>query len=212
MRGNGLPDHGNLREFVDVRVFGKVTLVRADDSGQGFLHSGDVSCFRPHQHWFRHASGDIVHLQFLIEWIEKGAGNRFNGIYTIQIPDEFLIAVSKQEFREGHRINLHEVNLTHRERRGFRQGDAQQRAGAGNMELRGILAEILHRIDNFGAVLNLVEDNKSLFWFNFLAASHHQILQDTIDILGGFKELFIFFVLIKVKVSGIFIIASAELF
>ena len=92
----------------------------------------------------------------------------------------FFVAVGKQKFRESHRINLHKVGLAYRERRWLRQSNPQQRTGAGNVILRCILTEILHRIDNFRAVLYLVEDNKSLFRHNFLTTGQYQILQDAV--------------------------------
>ena len=76
----------------------------------------------------------------------------------------------------------------------------------------GVLAEVFHGIDDLGAVLHLVKNDERLFGQNLIAAGQHQILQNPIHILGSFKELFIFFVFIKVEISGIFILASAELF
>ena len=80
------------------------------------------------------------------------------------------------------------------------------------MILRRILAEILHGVDDLGAVLYLIEDDECLFRYNLLTAGQHQILQNPIYILGGFKELLIFLIFIKVKIGGIFIIASAKFF
>ena len=44
------------------------------------------------------------------------------------------------------------------------------------------------------------------------SACQHQILQNTIHTLVGFKKLFIFFIFSKVKIRSIFAIAFAELF
>ena len=97
------------------------------------MHGGDIPCLRPHEHRFRHASGDIVHLQFFIERIEKGIGNRLDGIHAFQELHKVFVAIGKQKFCEGHRVNLQEVDLAHRERGWFCQGNAQQRTGAGDM-------------------------------------------------------------------------------
>ena len=193
-------------------MLGKVTFVGTNNPRQGFLHGGDIPCLRPHEHRFRHASGDIVHLQFFIERIEKGIGNRLDGIHAFQELHKVFVAIGKQKFCEGHRVNLQEVDLAHRERGWFCQGNAQQRTGAGDMILRSVLAEILHGVDNLRAVLHLVKNDKCLFRDNLLPTGQHQILQDAVNILGGFKELFIFFVFVKVKIGSIFIITSAEFF
>ena len=74
-----------------------------------------------------------------------------------------------------------------------------------------VLAEIFHGVNNFGAVLHLIKDNESLFRYYLLTACQHQILQNTVNIFCSFKELLVFFVLVKVEIGGIFIIASAEL-
>lgn len=80
------------------------------------------------------------------------------------------------------------------------------------MILWGVLAEILHGIDDLGAVLHLVKDDQGLFRNDFLPTGQHQILQDAVNILGGFKELLVFLVFVKVKIGGIFIVAPAEFF
>lgn len=84
--------------------------------------------------------------------------------------------------------------------------------GTCNMILRRILTEIFHGVNHFGAVLHLFKNDKSLFGQELLTACQHQILQNPIRILRGFKKLFVFFVLIEVEVGCIFIIASAKLF
>ncbi len=157
-------------------VLGKITLISADDPGQGFLHSRNVPCFRPHKHRFRHTACNIVHLQFLIERIEKGIRNRLYDIYALQIPGQIFVAVGEQKFHEGHRIDLHEVDLAHRKGGWLRQGNPQQRTGTGNVILGSILTEILHGVDNLGAVLYLIKDNERLFRHNFLATGQHEIL------------------------------------
>ena len=176
LRRYRLPDHRDLWELTDIGVLGKVTLVGTDNPRQGFLHGGDIPCFRPHEHRFRHAAGDIVHLQFFIERIEKGIGNRLDGIYALQILGQIFVAIGKQKFCESHRVNLHEVDLAHRERGWFCQGNAQQRTGAGDMILRSVLAEILHGVDNLRAVLHLVKDDEGLFWQYLLTACQHKVL------------------------------------
>ena len=80
------------------------------------------------------------------------------------------------------------------------------------MIVAGILAEVFHGVDDLGAILHLVKNVQGLFWQDFLPAGQHQILQDTVNVLGGFKELLVFLVFVKVKIGGIFIIASAEFF
>ena len=169
----GFPDHRDLREFTDVGVLGKVTFISADDSGQSFLHSRDVSCFCPHEHWFGHTACDIVHLQFLIKRIEKGIRNWLNGIHILQVSGEIFVAVGRQKFHKSHRINLHKVHFAYREGRRLRQSNSQQRTGAGNVILRSILEEILYGVDNFRAVLYFVKDNERLFWHDLLAAGQH---------------------------------------
>lgn len=64
----------------------------------------------------------------------------------------------------------------------------------------------------FGQSWYLVKNNERLFRYDFLAADEHQILQNTAGILGGFKELFVFLMLVKIEVGNIFIVTSAELF
>ena len=173
---DGLPDHRDLWELTDIGMLGKVSLISTDNAGQGFLHGGDIPCFRPHQHRFRHATGDIVHLQFLVERIEKGVGDWLNGIHALQIHGKVFVAVGKQKFREGHRVNLHEVDLAHRERGRFCQCNTQQRTGTGNVIPRSILAKILHGVDHLGAILHLVKNDERLFRYNLLTAGQHQIL------------------------------------
>lgn len=95
---------------------------------------------------------------------------------------------------------------------GFASAMPSQRTGTGNMILWGVLAEILHGIDDLGAVLHLVKDDQGLFRNDFLPTGQHQILQDAVNILGGFKELLVFLVFVKVKIGGIFIVAPAEFF
>ena len=80
------------------------------------------------------------------------------------------------------------------------------------MVLRCVLTEILHGVDDLRAVLHLVKDDKGLFRRNLLTAGQHQVLQNAIYIFRSLKELLVFFVFIKVKIGGIFIIASAEFF
>ena len=210
LRRDGLPDHRDFRELADVGMLCKVTLIGTDDSGQSFLHGSNITGFCPHQNRFWHTTGDIVHLQFLIQRIEEGIGDRLDGINAFQICCKILIAVGDQEFREGHRIDLHKVDLTDGEGGGLRQGDTQQRTGAGNVILRCVLAEILHRVDDLRAVLHLIENDEGLFWQDLLAAGQHQILQDAVNILRGFEELLVLLVLVKVEVGGILIVASAE--
>jgi hypothetical protein len=69
-------------------------------------------------------------------------------------------------------------------------------------------------LDNNGemAIDTLIEDNQGFFRHDFLTACQHKVLQNPVHILGCFKKLLIFFIFIKVKVSCIFITASAELF
>ena len=212
LRRNGLPDHRYLRELAYIGMLCKVTFIGADNSGQGLLHSGNITGFRPHQHRFRHPASHIVHLQLLIQRIEKRIGNRFNGIHTFQICSKVFITIGNQKFRKSHRINLHEVDLSNRKRRRLCQGDTQQRAGTGNVVLRSVLTEILHGVDDLGAVLHLIKDDESLFGQDFLTTGQHQILQDTINVFGGFEKLFVFLVFIKVEICGIFIVVLAELF
>ena len=107
---------------------------------------------------------------------------------------------------------MHEVDLADRKRRRFGQGDAQQRTGADNMILRSVLAEIFHRIDDLGTILHLVKNDEGLFRHDFLTAGQHQVLQDAVNVFGGFKELLVFLVFIKVEICGIFIVMLAELF
>ena len=80
------------------------------------------------------------------------------------------------------------------------------------MILRRIFAEVLHGIDDLGAILYLVKNNERLFGHDLLAACQHQVLQDAVNILGSLKELLIFFVFIKVEIGGIFIVTLAKLF
>ena len=115
----GLPDHRNLREFAEIGVFGKVTLIGAYDPGQGFLHSLHIPCLRPHLDGFRHTAGHIVHLQLFTQGIEEGIRNRLNGAYGFQIVCQIPISVGQQELCKGHRVNLHKVDFTYRERRRF---------------------------------------------------------------------------------------------
>ena len=119
LRGYRFPNHRNLRIFTDVRVLSKITFISINNSGQGFLHGRNVSCFRPHQHRFRHTSGDIVHFQFLIKRIEKSFWNRFNAIYVFQIPGKIFITIGKEKFCEGHWLNLHKVYFANRKGRWF---------------------------------------------------------------------------------------------
>ena len=131
---------------------------------------------RPHQHRFWHTASDVVHFQLLIQRIEEGVGDWFEGVCLLRNTASIFIAVGKQELGEGHWGNLHEVDLAYWKRGSFRQSDAQQRTGAGNMVLRCVLAEIFHGVNNLGAVLHLIKDNKGLFRQDFLTAGKHQIL------------------------------------
>ena len=176
LRGNRFPDHRNLRKLADIGVFCEVTLISADNAGQSFLHGRNVTGFCPHQNGFWHTASDVVHLQFLIQRIEERIGDRLNGIHTFQICSKVFITIGNQEFRESHGINLHEVDLAHREGRWLRQSDTQQRTGTGYMILRSILAEILHGVDDFRAVLHLVKDDEGLFWHDLLTTCQHQVL------------------------------------
>ena len=189
----------------------KVTFIRPDDTRQSLLHRRNIPRLRPHQDRLRHTTGNIIHLQFFIQWIEKGIRNRFNGIHAFQIRSKVFITISKQKFRKCHRVNLHEINLTDRKRGRLRQGNPQQRTSTGNMILRRVLTEILHGIDDLRAVLHLIKDNKRFFRQDFLTACQHQILQDTVNILCCLEELLVFLVFIKVEISRIFIITSAKL-
>ena len=81
-----------------------------------------------------------------------------------------------------------------------------------NMVLRGILAKILHGIDYFRAVLHLIENDQCLPWEDFLPAGKHQVLQDTADIFGSFKELFVILIFIEVEICCIFVISSSKFF
>ena len=80
------------------------------------------------------------------------------------------------------------------------------------MILGGILAEVFHGIDDLGAVLHLVKNDQGLFRNDFLTTGQHQILQDAVNIPGGFKELLVFLIFVKVKIGSIFIITSTKFF
>ena len=191
-------------------MFGKVALICADNSGQSLLHGLHVARLRPHEHRFRHSTRDIVHFELLIQRIEKSIRKRFKCIHSIQIVCEILITVGQQKLRKRHWINLHEVDLAHRERGRLCQCYAQQRTGTGNVILRRILAEIFHGVDDLRAVLYFVKNDECLFRCDLLSAGQHQVLQKPVNVLGRFKELLILLVFIKVKVGCIIIITSAE--
>ena len=193
-------------------MFRKITLISINNSRQCFLHGCNITCFCPHLNRFRHSSRNIVHLQFLIKWIEKRIWNRLNRINGFQIYRKILISISKQEFRKSHRVYLHKINFTNRKWRRLWQSNPQQGTGACNMILRRIFTKVFHRINNFRAILYLVKNNKRFFRHYFLTTRQHQILQNSIYIFCGFKELFIFFIFIKVKICSILIILSAKLF
>ena len=80
------------------------------------------------------------------------------------------------------------------------------------MILGGILAEVFHGIDDLGAVLHLVKNDQGLFRNDFLPTGQHQILQDAVNILGGFKKLLVLLVFVEVKIGCIFIVAPTKLF
>lgn len=80
------------------------------------------------------------------------------------------------------------------------------------MKLWSILAEILHGINDLGAVLYFVKNNEGLFRQNLLTAREHQILQNSVYIFRSFKKLLVFFVFIKVEISGVFVVAFAKFF
>ena len=212
LRGNRFPDHRDLWKLADIGVFGKVTFVCADDVGQRFLHGGNITGFRPHENGFGHTTGDIVHLQLLAQRIEESIGDRLKVIPALQEGQQIIITISQQEFLESHGIDLHEGDLTHRERGRLCQSNTKERTGAGNVILWSVLAEILHGVNDLWAILHLVKNNERLFRHNLLAAGQHQVLQDAVNVLGGLEELLVFLVFIKVEISGIFIVTLAELF
>ena len=76
-------------------MLGKITLIGSDDSGQCFLHGRNIPCLRPHQYQLRHTTGDIVHLQLLIQRIKEGVRDRFKGIHLFQILRQIFITVGK---------------------------------------------------------------------------------------------------------------------
>ena len=67
---------------------------------------------------------------------------------------------------------------------------------------------MLHGIDDLETILHLVKNDEGLFWHDLLTAGQHQILQDAVNILGGFEELLVFLVFIKVEIGGILLYAS----
>ena len=79
------------------------------------------------------------------------------------------------------------------------------------MILRRIFAEILHGVDHLRAILNLIENDKRLFRHDLLTACQHQVLQNPVNILRGFKELLILLIFVEVKISGILIVTPAKL-
>lgn len=110
-----------------------------------------------------------------------------------------------------HRMHLQKMHLADRERRRFGQSNAQQRAGTGDMVLRCILAKVLQGIDDLRAVLHFVKNNERFLRKDLLAAGHHQILKDPINILRCIEERFVFFVLLEVEIGRILVIKPAEL-
>ena len=79
------------------------------------------------------------------------------------------------------------------------------------MILRGVLTKILHCADDLGAVLHPVKNDERLFRKNPLAACHHQILQDSIDVLGRLKKLPVPAVFSKVETGRIVVETLPEL-
>ena len=74
-----------------------------------------------------------------------------------------------------------------------------------------ILAEAFYSVDDLGAVLYLVKDDRRLFRHDLLAAGQHQVLQKAVNVFGCFKELLVFLVFIKVEIGSIFVISPAKL-
>ena len=95
---NGLPDHRDFRELTDIGMLCKVTLIGTNNTGKNFLHGRYITGLRPHQDGFGHATGDIVHLQFLIQRIEKSIGDRLNDIHTFQICSKVFVTIGNQKF------------------------------------------------------------------------------------------------------------------
>ena len=78
------------------------------------------------------------------------------------------------------------------------------------MILRRVFAKILHGVDDLGAVLHFVKDDQGLFGQDLLPAGEHQILQDSVCVLGSFKKLLVFLVFIKVEIGGVFVVTAPE--
>ena len=126
LRWNGFPEHRDFRELTSIGMLRKIPLIGIDNAGKRLLHGRNITGFCPHEHRLRHTTGDIIHLQFLIERIKKCIWDGFKRINAIEICCQIFISIRKQKFREGHWIDLHEVHLAHRKRGGLRQRNPQQ--------------------------------------------------------------------------------------
>ena len=210
LRGDGLPDHRNFGERAGVGMLGKIPFVSVHDVGERLLHGLDVPCLGPHEDGFRHPTGHIVHLEFFIERVEKSVRKRVQRVDLLQILRQVLVAVGQQKLSERHGVDLHEIDLAHRERRGVGQRDAQQGTGAGHVILRRVLAKIFHGVDDLGAVLHLVKNDQRLFRVDRLPAGQHQVLQNAVHVLRRLEKLLIFLLLIEVKIGDVFIVPPAK--
>lgn len=210
LRGQGIPDERELRIRRRVRMLREIAFVGFQDVLERPLDKAYIMELRPVAHGLGHAARHVIHLELLDERLEKSGGDGREAVDLGEICCEVFFAARQQEFRERQRAHLQKVHLADGERGRACQSDAEQGTGTGDVIFRGVLMEILERIQRIRRFLDFIENDERVPRRHRLRAGHRQVRQDPPYIFGMGEEILVLWRFLEIEIRHMFVFRSAE--
>ena len=164
----------------------------------------------PGGHTFRHPADDKI---AVVGFQQAVVEDFFNGLI---LPDAFVVSKERrvgglQEFVEGERAEVEQIDHAHRVGLWLREQGAKQAPGCDDMVLVRFLFEVFERIERLRAFLHLIKNDESLPGQNLFPRDHGKELDNALRVFVRLENGFQLVFLVKVEVDIAFIAALPKL-
>ena len=185
LRGYAAPDVVDARHILGVGILAEVCRVGVQDIGEDLLDGVGTLPVEVGAGSTRHAAAELVGMIVLKQLVEDCLGQLGLLMHQCLSMDKKLMVGRPQVFAEGDGMHLQEMHLANgKTTAATLQGNAQERACGDDMVLRGILVEILKGIEGFGALLNLIEEEKCAASLYGDTRIKGEVVKDATNVLG----------------------------